>query len=818
MTVTNTSLLGLALPTTGTESGVWGDDVNNGLTILIDVSVAGTNNITQDSDITLAVSNGNNSSSFTSTATNSAVAQYYVLNCSGARTALRNIIVPTTSKTYVVTNGTTGGFGITVKKSGGTGVTVAAGETAIVFYNTVTGDVAKVTSTVNVSSFSAGTTGLTPSTATTGAVTLAGTLATTNGGTGLTSFTANGVVYASSTSALATGSALTFDGTNFATTGTVTANGRSKFIGASEPFSIYLRYNSSTNGVYLGSSAADTLNAYDSAGNPFYAFSAASAIFSISGSEQMRLTSTGLGIGTSSPLGRLQVSGSDPSAIFASTNNSGGSYANLLFRHTDGLGTAYNIAAVQGLTTANGGNGALAFYTAASYNSNVERMRLDSNGNLGLGVTPTYWTPSWTALQIGYSGSIAGHASVNIFTLSSNASYEGAPRYIQNGLAAQYQMSSGVHSWYYASSGTAGNGIAFTQAMTLDASGNLLLGTTSGSTNGRLTVYETTNARLFLTDSTLGTTYGGQVRGYGVGGNGGNLSLGSIDANVYNEAIRVLNQATGLVFYTNSGVNGVTTERGRIDSSGNLLVGTTTSIGPLTVDSGSGATGFININSPALTDANQTLGFSIQDGNHGVFLLKDGTGVAINELLFKEYGGVFKWINANTSAVPMTLDSSGNLLVGTTASGGQSGFAVLKGGSGIQTSIEIAHNFGTASGVKYADFLYATGSIGSITQSGTTAVLYNTTSDQRLKENIQDALSASALIDAIQVRQYDWKSDGSHQRYGFVAQELVTVAPEAVHQPVDPDDMMAVDYSKLVPMLVKEIQSLRKRLADAGIA
>ena len=204
MTVTNTSLLGLALPTTGTESGVWGDDVNNGLTILIDVSVAGTNNITQDSDITLAVSNGNNSSSFTSTATNSAVAQYYVLNCSGARTALRNIIVPTTSKTYVVTNGTTGGFGITVKKSGGTGVTVAAGETAIVFYNTVTGDVAKVTSTVNVSSFSAGTTGLTPSTATTGAVTLAGTLAVANGGTGVTTSTGTGSVVLSTSPSLVT--------------------------------------------------------------------------------------------------------------------------------------------------------------------------------------------------------------------------------------------------------------------------------------------------------------------------------------------------------------------------------------------------------------------------------------------------------------------------------------------------------------------------------------------------------------------------------------------------------------------------------------
>jgi hypothetical protein len=68
--------------------------------------------------------------------------------------------------------------------------------------------------TATTTSFSAGTTGFTPNTATTGAVTLAGTLATTNGGTGLTSFTSGGVLYASSTSALTTGTALQFDGTN----------------------------------------------------------------------------------------------------------------------------------------------------------------------------------------------------------------------------------------------------------------------------------------------------------------------------------------------------------------------------------------------------------------------------------------------------------------------------------------------------------------------------------------------------------------------------------------------------------------------------
>ena len=123
----------------------------------------------------------------------------------------------------------------------------------------------------------------------------------------------------------------------------------------------------------------------------------------------------------------------------------------------------------------------------------------------------------------------------------------------------------------------------------------------------------------------------------------------------------------------------------------------------------------------------------------------------------------------------------------------------------------------TGSGTGYILFNYNSGVIGSITQSGTTAVLYNVTSDQRLKENIQDADSASTLIDSLQVRKFDWKADGNHHRYGFIAQELVTVAPEAVHQPIDPKDMMAVDYSKLVPMLVKEIQSLRQRLSAANL-
>jgi len=93
---------------------------------------------------------------------------------------------------------------------------------------------------------------------------------------------------------------------------------------------------------------------------------------------------------------------------------------------------------------------------------------------------------------------------------------------------------------------------------------------------------------------------------------------------------------------------------------------------------------------------------------------------------------------------------------------------------------------------------------------------YNTSSDQRLKENIVDAPSASDEIDAIQVRSFDWKADGSHQKYGMVAQELQSVAPEAVSEGETEEDMMGVDYSKLVPMLVKEIQSLRALVNGSG--
>jgi len=98
-------------------------------------------------------------------------------------------------------------------------------------------------------------------------------------------------------------------------------------------------------------------------------------------------------------------------------------------------------------------------------------------------------------------------------------------------------------------------------------------------------------------------------------------------------------------------------------------------------------------------------------------------------------------------------------------------------------------------------------------------VIYLTTSpnvgsDRKLKENIEDADDAGSVLDSIQIRKFDWISNGTHQSYGVVAQELAEVFPEATSEPENEEDIMGVSYERLIPMLVKEIQSLRSRVAE----
>jgi len=164
------------------------------------------------------------------------------------------------------------------------------------------------------------------------------------------------------------------------------------------------------------------------------------------------------------------------------------------------------------------------------------------------------------------------------------------------------------------------------------------------------------------------------------------------------------------------------------------------------------------------------------------------------------------------------ITSAGNLLVGRTSAGTTgNGHSIRGGDSAIFSRDSSGESMIVARNSSVGDIirLYAGGvDKGSINFDGGSTISYTSGSDQRLKENIVDAPSASDDIDAIQVRSFDWKSNGAHQKYGMIAQELETVAPVAVSGDADSDEMMGVDYSKLVPMLVKEIQSLRTRVAQ----
>ena len=490
MAYTNTTLLGLNLPTTGSEPGVWGDDINLGTTTLVEISVAGTNNITYDGDVTLSVSNGSSGSSFTSTVTTSTstgIAQYYILNLSGSRAAPRVITAPTSSRSFLITNGTTVAY--TIKKSGGTGVTIAASETCIVYYNTVTADYAKAVSTV--------TTGVVP---------------TTNGGTGLTSFTANGVVYASSTSALATGSALTFDGSNLGLGVTPSAwnagvfrtfegNSYASCIafqtgGPSMKVGTNWYYNNSGNYVYKTTNAVSRMD-YNDGYFSWYNAPSGTAGATISFTQAMTLDVSGnLALGLTSANRRLEVSGASSGETYQMRMGAGA--ANSVNTYDLGRSTADGYFRFYG--NQSGANGYI--WSGAD----GERARIDISGNLGLGVTPSAWQ-SYLAFQMN-AGSILSYSTYDYRMVQNTVRTAGAWKYINNGYANAYLQdgSSGGHAWYTAPSGTAGNAISFTQAMTLSAAGGFSVGTTADPGAGA--IYATGNITAYYSDARLKTVSG----------------------------------------------------------------------------------------------------------------------------------------------------------------------------------------------------------------------------------------------------------------------------------------------------------------------
>jgi hypothetical protein len=811
MATSYTTFLGLALPVTGELSGTWGDTVNNYISNYIDAAVAGAQTVTADTTLTKTTGSSLGATS----------SQYAIIIASPASANI-TITAPAASKIYTIIN-TSGTYTVKIVGAGPTtGVTLGVSEKAQVAWNG--SDFVRIGASGGPGVFSSITnTGLTSgrvvysttggletdsanllfngTTLTANTLNLTNALGTTYGGTGLSSFTSGGVVYASSSSVLATGSALTFDGTNLGigtsspnakielllTTTDATVNaevmrigtgGRSSG-GGTAGRSALISFFDSANSTLTGAIGGYRYNSnVDYAGGLKFFYNGTSASSSVSTlTEGMRLDSSGnLLVNTTSA-----VSGSK-------------------------LVVASGDATIYGLTVGRGA-GAVSSNTAVGASALAS---VNTTGfSVGIGYQAGFNNTSGVLTAVGYQ---AGYSNTTANPID----------------AFGYRS-------LYANTTGANNVAVGTQALVANttASNNTAVGYQAGYSNqtaiGAVFIgYQAGYGSVGISTTINYNTAVGNQAGYALTSGYGNTFLGNGSGNLVTTGYKNTILGTysgnqgGLDIRTASNYivlsDGDGNPRQIIDASGNLGLGVTPSAwfsNRKAIDIGGSVS--------TVTGANITIfgnNYYIDTGGTNRYVT---TGAAAQQMLFPQAGGVQFYTapsgtagNAITFTQAMTLDASGVFLLGTTNVGATNSNSFIAYGSsgGFPGAFIANHLSGTSSGQGYGFFCYNGTVIGSITQSGTTAVLYNVTSDQRLKENIVDAPEFGSIIDSLQVRSFDWKSDGNHQRAGFVAQELVSVAPEAVHQPADPEEMMAVDYSKLVPMLVKEIQSLRIRIAQ----
>jgi hypothetical protein len=256
------------------------------------------------------------------------------------------------------------------------------------------------------------------------------------------------------------------------------------------------------------------------------------------------------------------------------------------------------------------------------------------------------------------------------------------------------------------------------------------------------------------------------------------------------------------------------------DNSGSLALQTNGTTTAVTIDTsqnvgiGTSSPNFrIQLNSPSVNTAQyvqMTNGSTGSTSADGMLVGVDSTNEAI---VWMQESSALKFATASTER--MRIDSSGNLLVGTTIVDPTTDAFSFQPANKYGC---FSHVTGTSSGTGYVFFRLATASIGSITQNGTTAVLYNTTSDYRLKSDIKPIKNALTIIETLNPVSFTWIDNRKDN--GFIAHELQKVLPNCVTG--EKDDVnedgtpkyQQMDNSGVIPFLVKAIQEQQTIIND----
>lgn len=308
-----------------------------------------------------------------------------------------------------------------------------------------------------------------------------------------------------------------------------------------------------------------------------------------------------------------------------------------------------------GLKTTAASDGALALQTTTVGGTATTAVTIDTSQNMGLGVTPSAWSQG-KAIEVGYLGNAVWSPGGNEIISSQGVYYNGGWKYSGStaGAVSYYTQITGIHKWFTGPSGSAGAAATLSQAMTLDASGNLGVGTTSPTSNRRLDAVLNTNAsagiRVVNNDagasasSSTSFSNGTNSHEFGILGTGYTTYavLAAGDAYIYASSSKnIAFCADGGIIKFGAGTYGV--ERARIDSSGNLLVGKIVT-NDTTVGAVMQSTGRIAGSMAASTNAQDTMtvystgasAYRFYVGLGGTVYATSTTISAISDIRFKE--------------------------------------------------------------------------------------------------------------------------------------------------------------------------------------